>query len=266
MARPLAAISSTISRRLARPTGSRRRCARCRRSAGSARRRAASRRSRCSRSRWRPSSRRRPSAASRGTGRSAGRVSSGGLRRRRRGDRGARTTSTQRPEPGALGDGVADEHLVVAVGEGRIGRAGGRTARPRRPRRRPGNGRAKVSPKPSTWPPGSAAAARPAGAHQGRVLDEDLVRPVAVAEPDLVGLLGVPGDRRASTRRSRTGASSSGPALIWRDADRAAGAVLEAEQDRRGVLGRDRRGSTVSVGDARSRTSRPGRSARGASR
>ena len=75
------------------------------------------------------------------------------------------------PSAGALGDGVVDEHLVVAVGERRVGRAGRPAGRRRHRRRPPGNGRANVSPKPSTWPTGQRRG-RPAGrAHERRVPD-----------------------------------------------------------------------------------------------
>ena len=107
-------------------------------------RRAASRRSRGSRSRWRPSSRRPPSAASRGTGRSAGRASSG-VRLRglawRRPATGRAIDVDPAAEPGALGDGVVDQHLVVAVGERRRRAAARPAARRRRRRRSPGRAR-----------------------------------------------------------------------------------------------------------------------------
>ena len=90
---------------------------------------AASTRSRCSRSRCRRSSRRPHRAASRGTGA----VSRPRLHQtvspmvRADRDRRRGTTSTQRPSARALGDRVVDQHLVVAVGECRIGRPFGRS-------------------------------------------------------------------------------------------------------------------------------------------
>ena len=74
--------------------------------------------------------------------------------------------------------------------------------------------------------------------HQRRVLQQDLVRALAMAEPDLVGLLGVPGDRAVRAvdlplERVLPAGADLG------NADRAARAVLEAQQDRRGVLGPD---------------------------
>ena len=101
--------------------------ARSRRTGGSSRSCVASTRSRGSRSRRRRTSRRRPSTASRGTGRSAGRVSWRRCLRAGAADRDRIAHDVDPPaDPGALGDGVVDQHLVVAVGEGRVaGRAEG---------------------------------------------------------------------------------------------------------------------------------------------
>src|SRR3954454_11125310 len=81
-------------------------------------------------------------------------------------------------------------------------------------------------------------------AHQGRVADEDLVRPFAVAQPDLIGLLRIPGDRcgRAIDLVLERVLS---PSADLADADRPAGAVLEAKQYGRGILGGDAAGNGV---------------------
>ena len=63
------------------------------------------------------------------------------------------------PGPGALRDRVADQHLIMAVGEGGVGRPFGRVPPATTRRRWPGTRRPNVSAKPSTWPPGRAAAA-----------------------------------------------------------------------------------------------------------
>ena len=139
---------------------------------------------------------------------------------------------------GAPRDGVADEHLVVAVRERRR-TAGERTAASHDVRvDRPGKGAERVEE--ALDMAARQGGCRPAGrAHQGRVADEDLVGPVAVADPELVGLLAVPGERRRRAvdlvlqRVLPAGAD-------LRDADRAAGAAVEPQQDRGGVLGRDR--------------------------
>ena len=146
---PSRAISSTISRRLARRQVRDVDVARCRRSGGSGRRCAASRRSRCSRSRSAAVQSTTSSAASRGTARSAGRASSEvrlearpgrPAARRRPGRRRGRRRPSARAS-GALGDRVVDEHLVVAVGERRVGRVRATGRRRRRRRRSPGSGR-----------------------------------------------------------------------------------------------------------------------------
>ena len=161
------------SRRRARvaspPTGWRRRCGASRHSAGSARSCAASRRSRCSRSRWRPSSRRPRSSGVSGNGAVSrpsliGRASTVGAPA----GAGSRIDVHPAAEPRALGDGVVDEHLVVAVGERRDSRRR-RTGRPgddvgvdgpemgaRRCRRTPRRGRPAAPPRPGPAGPMSA--------------------------------------------------------------------------------------------------------------
>ena len=71
--------------------------------------------------------------------------------------------------------------------------------------------------------------------------------PVAVADPELVGLLGVPGDATHVDAVDLVLERVLPAGADLGDADRAARAVLEAQQDRGDVLGRDRRGSTVSA-------------------
>ena len=75
-------------------------------------------------------------------------------------------------------------------------------------------------------------------AHERRVADEDLVRLLAMADPELVWLLGVPrhGPGRAVDLVLERVLATSGELA---DGHRAAGAVLEAKQDHRGVLGAD---------------------------
>ena len=143
----------------------------CRRSGGSARSSAASRRSRGPRSRspavQSATSVERRLGERRGQEaephRAATSCAAGG---RAGGDRRPRSTSTQRPRR-AL-SAIASLTSISSWPSAKVGVGGsrGRAARRRRRRRSPGRGRANVSPKPSTWPPGSAAAARPAGAHQ----------------------------------------------------------------------------------------------------
>ena len=217
-----------------RPTGSRRRCARSRRSGGSGRSCAASRRSRCLEAVGGGPVDDLHRAASRGTARSAGRASS----RRPPG------TATRRPAidvhpataPGALGDRVVDEHLVVAVGEGGIGGSGGRPARRPRRRRWPGTGprtcrRSPRRDRPAAPPPPG----RPAHMRAGFLIRISFGRsrwPSQIwsgfSESQAIGAVGavdLPLER----------VLPAGADL--RHADRAAGAVLEAEQDRRRVLG-----------------------------
>ena len=200
---------------------------------------AASRRSRCSRSRSRRSSRRRPPAASRGTARSASRASSGGLRRNGSRWLGAgRSTETQRALASAASDGVPDEHLVVAVGERGIAGAGG--DRPGYHVRVDGTEMGAEGVEESFDVPTRQGGCRLAGrTHERRVSDEDLVRSIAVADPRLVGLLGVPGQGRLGPidlvlERVLPAGADLG------DADGASGAAIEAKQDLGGVLGRDR--------------------------
>ncbi len=79
-----------------------------------------------------------------------------------------------------------------------------------------------------------------------------------MAEPDLVGLLRIPGDRGGRAvdlvleRVLPAGADLA-------DADRAAGAVLEAQQDRRGVLGGDLAGDGLGGDVGREGLDRAGR-------
>ena len=87
------------------------------------------------------------------------------------------------------------------------------------------------------------AAGQPRGAasflvEDGGVAQQDLVRPAAVADPQLVGPLRVPGGgggRAVDLEHERVLASGADLG----DGQRAAGPVLVAKQDRRGVLGRD---------------------------
>ena len=110
-------------------------------------------------------------------------------------------------EPRALRDRVADEHLVVPVGEGRVARLG---------RRRTGHDVGVDGSEVGTERIEEAldmaagqSGRRPAGlAEQRWVPDEDLVRSVPVADPGLVRLLGIPRPGGTRTRRSRTAASS----------------------------------------------------------
>ena len=163
-------------------------------------------------------------------------------------------------EPGALGDRVADQHLVVAVGERRVRRPLGRPAGDDvgvdRPEERPERV-AEALDVAARQRRGRAAG----GAHQRRVADAGS-RSGRSRWPShrWSGVSESQAADGASSRRSPTGASSCGPALICETADRAAGAVVEAEQDRRGVLGRHVALDGVAC-CARSRTSRPGRAA-----
>ena len=89
-------------------------------------------------------------------------------------------------------------------------------ARERRRRRWPVNTAPNVSAKPSTWPPGSRAAAAPARVHQRRVPEQELVGPVAMADPELRPAAPSPRPRRRRSRRSGMRGCSCGPALSWR--------------------------------------------------
>ena len=137
-------------------------------------------------------------------------------------------------------------------------RGGRRAPRPPRPRRRRGSVHRRCRRSPRRGRPAGRDAAWPAGAHQGGVADEDLVRPLAVAEPGLVGLLGVPRPGAVAAvdlvdeRVLPTGADLG-------DADRAAGAAVEAEQDRGRVLGRDVARDGLGRPLGRERLDRPGR-------
>ena len=138
--------------RLGRPTGSRRRCGSCRRSVGSAR---------SPRGQQAISMLSKPLAAVQSTTSTSGVAGNGAVRRPSliawppstgplgctpgslidaTAGHGGRRTDDVHPatEPGALGDRVADQHLVVAVGERGVRRPLGRSTRRRRRRRSPG--------------------------------------------------------------------------------------------------------------------------------
>ena len=234
---------------------------------GRARWSAASRRSRCSRSR---------SAAVQSTTSVSG-VSGNGRGQQAESHRvappcagrcrpatGSRTTSTQRPVR-AL-SAIASLTSISSWPSAKVGIGGvGRPGRPpRRPRRPPGNGRRRCRRSPRRGRPGRAAAARPAGPiSAGFLIRISFGRsrwPIQIwsgcSESQAT-------DERRAVDLVLERVLPAGADLG--DADRAAGAVLEAQQDRRGVLGRDVAGRR-SRWRRRSRTSRPGRSARGGSR
>ena len=211
----------------------RRRCGRRRRSGARRPRRPASTRPRARRSRWPPPSRRSRRASASGRPRSAGRASSA--------PPGARGSTVTHRRSRARGDRVADQ-------------------RPRRGRRRTSGSRARRG-----GPPGrdgavdravelaervgealgvaaGSAACRPPRAQQRRVAQQQLVGPVAVAEPQLLRALASSRRARSRRRRPRSSARSCGPARDLRDgASTAAGAALEAQQDAGRVLGLHRR-------------------------
>ena len=181
-----------------------------------------------------------------------------GARRRRR--RGCAIDVDPAPLAGAERDRVVDEHLVVAVGEVGVGRvAGGRPAsdvgvdRPGRARRtcrrsprrgRPGGPPPRDRPVPSG--PGCGGGSRSAG-RGGRARGGRASRESQAAAP--VGAVDLPLER----------VLPAGADLL--NGDRAARPVGEAEEDvavSSVPIGAGRR----SRQSARSRTSRPGRSAR----
>ena len=143
------------------------------------------------------------------------------------------------PGPGALGDRVADEHLVVAVGERGVRRPVGGRAGQRRRRRSARNSAPNVSAKPSTWPPGSAAAACPAGPISAGLRSRISFGSLAVAEPQLVGRLRVPGGRAVEPSISHW-SEFFRPALICEIATEPRAPFVEPQQDRGHVLGRHR--------------------------
>ena len=256
MVRPLARIPAARSRRLGGGQVRDVDVATSRRSDGSARTFAASRRSRCSRSRWRRSSRRPRRAGSRGTGRSAGRASC----RRSRGDRRPLDVDPG-AAPGALGDRLDDQHLVVAVGEGRIGGPRRRPAgddigvdrpgrAPRTCRRSPRRGRRGAPTRPARPATSAPAFLNRISLGRSRWPSQIWSGSSESQAIDDVRAVDLPLERVLPARAD------------LRDADRAAGAALEAEQDRRGVLGADLAGDGLGRALG-SRTSRPARSAPG---
>ena len=136
----------------------------------------------------------------------------------------------------AGGDGVTDEHLVVAVGEGGVRRSLRRMSGDHvrvdgseQGAERVGEALDMAGRQGGRGPPGDA--------HQGRVSEQDLVRPVAVPEPQVIGRLGIPCGRAGrAVDFPLQGVLPAGADL--RDGQRAAGTVREAEQDGRDVLGR----------------------------
>ena len=169
-----------------------------------------------------------------------------------------RSTSTQRPEARALGDRVADEHLVVAVGERRVRRPLRRAARDDvrvdRPEQRAERVREALD---------VAARERgrrpPGRAHQRRVAEEQLVGPLAVTQPEVVRRLRVPPGRAGPSRRSPTGASSSGPALICETATEPRAPLANRRRSVADVLGGHRPRDGVRRPLGRERLDRPGR-------
>ena len=158
---------------------------------------------------------------------------------------------------GALGDGVVDQHLVVAVGEGGVRRVAGRPAgddvgvdRPEEGAERVGEaldvaarqrGRRAPGRRPSG--PGCGAGSRSPG-RDGRATGGRAVSESQAAAPSAPSI--------------SYWSEFFRPALIWETATRAAGAVREAEQDRRRrPRSRSARGDRVGA-TARSRRSRPG--------
>src|SRR6185436_18179159 len=95
---------------------------------------------------------------------------------------------------GTVGDGVTHDHLIVAVGEGRVwrplGRPPGDHARVDRPEQR-----AERVVEPLDVAAGQGRGRSAGVAHQGRIAHQDLVRAAAVAEPQMVGRLRVPRGR-----------------------------------------------------------------------
>ena len=115
---------------------------------------------------------------------------------------------------GAPGDGLADEHLVVAVGERGVAGAGG--GRPGYHVRVDGpEMRAEGVEEALDVTARQGRRGLPGRAHQGGVADEDLVGPVAVAHarPGRAAPSPTPTSRRC--RRSRTASEFFRPALIW---------------------------------------------------
>ena len=125
----------------------------------------------------------------------------------------------------------------MPVGEGRIRRSVGR-----RPEPDVGVDGAEERPegvREALDVPGRERRGGPPGrAHQRGIANEDLVRPISMADPQLVGLLGVPErGRRGAVDLVLQGVLASGAQLA--DGDRPAGAVLEPQQNRRHVLSGD---------------------------
>ena len=213
-----------LRRRSRRPrpsTGSRRRCGSCRRSAGvgpvACGQQAISR----TRSRWPAVQSATSSSGVSGTARSGGRASSGSSGRRavaggRRpaatgGDAGAvRSTSTQRRSRGAARDRVVDEHLVVAVGEVGVGRVRRRT-----PGEDVGVDRPEQRAERVAEALDVAAGQRRRGPAGRSPISAGLRRRISFGRSRWPsqrwsGVSRVPGRRRRRSRRSPTGASSSG--------------------------------------------------------
>ena len=95
-----------------------------------------------------------------------------------------------------------------------------------------------VSAKPSTWPPGRRAACAAELVHERGVPEQELVGPVAVTDPQLLGLLRVPRDGGGGAVDLVLQAVLAAGAQL-RDGDLPARPALEAEEDRRDVLGVD---------------------------
>ena len=166
------------------------------------------------------------------------------------------------PEPGALGDRVVDQHLVVAVGEGRVtrvvARAAGRDVRVDRPE----VGRERVAEALDV-----ATRERGGGAAGGPIRAGFLIR-ISFGRSRWPNQIWSGCSESQATDESDPSISYWSeffrPGADLADADRAACPVLEAEQDRRGILGRDHAGDGVGRDLGREGLDRTGRLASGA--